>query len=198
MIISQRFSHRSESSEPHVSLPILRVWHQEEEALDHLALKASRTWVQELHRTEGKEIPLLEGTQKFSHALGPRAKLFSIGAWARNTCGSWRFSWWGGGVAGGGCGSLWGKTLVADALGNIHQCEPSQSLTFWHQDLAPENSLQVPAVRHLRPNNQQGEKPATSTRRKTAWSPPEWPDVSKHTLWHSPAHKSYPWWITWS
>ena len=40
-IIVQRFSHRSESSEPHVRLPSPGVSHQEDEPPDHLALKAS-------------------------------------------------------------------------------------------------------------------------------------------------------------
>ena len=42
IIITQRFSHRSESSEPQARLLSLGVWHQEEEPLEHLALKASR------------------------------------------------------------------------------------------------------------------------------------------------------------
>ena len=52
-IISQKFSHRSESSELHVRLPSLGVWHWEEDCPEHLALKASGAWVQELHRTRG-------------------------------------------------------------------------------------------------------------------------------------------------
>ena len=39
-IILQRFSHRSQSSEPHVELPSLGVLHQEGEPSGHMALKA--------------------------------------------------------------------------------------------------------------------------------------------------------------
>ena len=39
IIILQRLSHRSESSEPHVRLPSLEVWHWKEEPQEHLALK---------------------------------------------------------------------------------------------------------------------------------------------------------------
>lgn len=39
--ILQKFSYRSESSEPRVRLPSLGVWHQEEETPECLALKAS-------------------------------------------------------------------------------------------------------------------------------------------------------------
>ena len=53
IIIPQKFSHRSESSEPHVRLPSLGVWQQEEELPETLALKASRVWLQEFHRTGG-------------------------------------------------------------------------------------------------------------------------------------------------
>ena len=51
IIISQRFSQRSESSEPHVRLPSLGVWQREKEPPEHLALKASGVWSQEFHRT---------------------------------------------------------------------------------------------------------------------------------------------------
>ena len=40
-IISQRITQRSESSEPHVRLPSLRVLHWEEEPPEHLAFKDS-------------------------------------------------------------------------------------------------------------------------------------------------------------
>ena len=71
----QRFSHRSESSEPHIKLPSVGVQHQGDEALEHLALKGlaglncrSPTGLGET------ETPLSEGTHKISHASGPRAK----------------------------------------------------------------------------------------------------------------------------
>ena len=42
IIIPQKFSLRSESSEPHVRLPSLGVWQWEEETPENLALKVSR------------------------------------------------------------------------------------------------------------------------------------------------------------
>ena len=50
IITLQRFSHRSESTWPHLRLPSLGVWHWPPE---HLALKANRAWLQELHKSEG-------------------------------------------------------------------------------------------------------------------------------------------------
>ena len=61
-----------------------------------------------------------------------------IGAWVAPTCWSWRVTW-------GGRGWLWltvgTRTLVAEILGSTHWCELSWRLSFWHQDLAPPNSL---------------------------------------------------------
>ena len=53
IIIPQKFTHRSESHEPHVRLPRLGVWHWEEEPAEHMALKASGVSLQEFHRTGG-------------------------------------------------------------------------------------------------------------------------------------------------
>ena len=39
--VSRRLTYRSESSEPHVKSPHLRIWHWEKEPPVHLALKAS-------------------------------------------------------------------------------------------------------------------------------------------------------------
>ena len=70
LIISQSFSHRSESSEPHVRLPNLGVWHRDEESLEHLVLKASGAWVQELNGTGGNRDSTLGGrTQGFTHTV---------------------------------------------------------------------------------------------------------------------------------
>ena len=67
IIISQRFSHRSETSEPHVRLSSLGGSHQKEEPPEHLALKAGRAWAQELHRTGGNRESALGGyTQGFT------------------------------------------------------------------------------------------------------------------------------------
>ena len=74
IIILQKFSHRSESSEPHIRLPSLGVCHWEEDPTEHLALKASGAWVQELHRTGGNRDSAFGGAHKMSHTPWPRAK----------------------------------------------------------------------------------------------------------------------------
>ena len=88
IIILQKFSHRSESSKPHIRLPILGVQHWEEEPPERLALKASRAWLQELSRTGGNTDSTLGGCTP-----GPRAKVDFLGA--RPTSWSWRVSWGG-------------------------------------------------------------------------------------------------------
>ena len=50
----QKFSHKSESSEPQVKIPSLGVWHWEEKPPEQLAWEAIRAWVQKLHRTREK------------------------------------------------------------------------------------------------------------------------------------------------
>lgn len=72
--IAERFSHGSETSEPHIRLPSLGVWHQEEDPPEHLAIKANRAYVQELYRAGENRISDSEGVYKVSHALGPREK----------------------------------------------------------------------------------------------------------------------------
>ena len=62
IIISQRFCHRSESSELHVRLPSLGVWHQEEEPPEHLALKARGLDLKNATGLGETETPLLKGT----------------------------------------------------------------------------------------------------------------------------------------
>ena len=69
--VSQRLTHRSESSEPQVRSPHLGIWHPEEEPPEHLALRTSRVCPQDL---EEMEPPLLKGTHTLSCALGPKAK----------------------------------------------------------------------------------------------------------------------------
>lgn len=53
--------HRSESHEPHVTLPSLGVWQQYEKAPENLAWKASGIWLQKFHRTGGKRQSTLGG-----------------------------------------------------------------------------------------------------------------------------------------
>ena len=124
IIILQRFSHRSESSEPHIRLLSLLVWYQEEEPPEHLSLKASGAWWQELHKTWVNWRNILRGHTQGSYKLGPRGKSSDfIAAWVRPTCWSWRVSW--------GGGRLWltsgTRTLVAEVLGSTHWFELSEA-----------------------------------------------------------------------
>ena len=59
IIISQKFSHRSESSEPHTRLPNVEGWFCKKPP-EHLALKARKVCSQEVHRRGKTETPLSE------------------------------------------------------------------------------------------------------------------------------------------
>ena len=85
IIISQKFSHRSENAEPHVRLPCLQVWHQEEGSPEHLALKTSGARVQELQRTGGNRVHSWRAHSRFHMHWDPGQSSDSIGAWARAT-----------------------------------------------------------------------------------------------------------------
>ena len=138
IIISQRFSHRTEHSEPHIRLPSLRVWRQEEEPQEHSALKANRSWLQELHRTRENRNATLGGhTESHVHwvpgkkqwlhrSLGQTYLLVLEGLLRRQ-------------------GWLWltmgTRTLVAEVLGSTHWCDLSWRPPFCHQDPAPLKSL---------------------------------------------------------
>ena len=71
---SQRLTYGSESSEPHIKLPLVEIWNWGKEPLELLALKASGL----LHRSSAglgeTETPFLNGAHRVSHALGPRTK----------------------------------------------------------------------------------------------------------------------------
>ena len=87
IIISQNFSCRSESSEPHARLPSLGVSHWEEAPLEHLPLKACGAWLQELHRTGGNRHSTLRGCIQGPTLTRSQGKSReSIGTWARPTC----------------------------------------------------------------------------------------------------------------
>ena len=75
VIILQRFSHRTEDSEPHVTLPSPGLLPQEDEPPRAFTLKASAAKFQEPHRTGGNGDFIFKGAHKISHALGPRTKL---------------------------------------------------------------------------------------------------------------------------
>ena len=73
IITLQRFPHRNESPEPHVTLLSLGVWPWQEEPPEHLALNVSRAWEQKLHRTGGHRLHSWRA-HTVSCALGPGAK----------------------------------------------------------------------------------------------------------------------------
>ena len=54
----------------------LRFWHQEEEHLEHLALRPAGLECRSSTGLEETDTPLLEGTHKVSHAVGPRTKQY--------------------------------------------------------------------------------------------------------------------------
>ena len=96
--------------------------------------------------------PFLEGTHRVSCTLGPRAK-----QWLHKILGQTypqvlRVSL-------GSGDRLWltvaARILVMEIPGNVHWYELFQRSPFWHQNLAPPNSLQAPVLDHLKPNNQQ-------------------------------------------
>ena len=85
IIILQRFSHRSESSEPHVRLPSLggapRAFGFEGQ--QGLSAGAPQDWgKQRLHSWRAHT--------RFHVHWDPGQSSDSTGAWARSTCGSWR------------------------------------------------------------------------------------------------------------
>ena len=64
---SQRLTHRSESSQPHIKFPHVGIWHWEKEPPEHLALKASGACALELQGTGGNRDPILKRhTQTFT------------------------------------------------------------------------------------------------------------------------------------
>lgn len=71
----QRFFLRREGPEPHMRLPSLKVLHQEDESLEHLALKAIGAYFRRSRGVWEIDIPLLKGTHKISHILGPRVEM---------------------------------------------------------------------------------------------------------------------------
>ena len=148
IIILQRFTARSESSELQVIFLSLGIQCQEEEVPEYLAVKASRTWLQELHRTgRNRDFTLKGCTQNLVHQDQGQKQWFE-----RSLSQTYHL------VLGGLLGRkrwLWltmrTRTLVEDISGRIHLHELSWRLTLWHQDLATPNRLGC-----LRPNNKLG------------------------------------------
>ena len=93
IVILQRFSHRSKSSEPHGRLPSLEVWHREDKPPEHLALMPAGFNCRSLTRLGERDFTLKGRTQN-PMCTGTQSKNVNlIGAWARPTCWSWRVSW---------------------------------------------------------------------------------------------------------
>lgn len=80
----------------------------------------------------------------------PAQSSSSIGTWARPNYGFWSPK-----ELRVGCCSLW-RQWHSRGPKNVNWYELSWKSPFLYQDLAPHNSLQVPALEILRPNNQQG------------------------------------------
>ena len=60
-MISTKFSHCCEDSEPHIRLPSLRIQERNWESPGNLTLKASRIWCQDFHRTGANRDSTLQG-----------------------------------------------------------------------------------------------------------------------------------------
>ena len=137
-VISQKFSHTIESSEPYVRVP------SEGSSIRRRSPQSIWLWKPaglECRSSIGlgeTETPLLEGAHKVSHELGPRAK-----QWIHRSLGHTylqvledllgRFS----------CGSLWGQGHWWWTPGNTHWCELSQRSPFWHRELAPPTAFRL-------------------------------------------------------
>lgn len=121
----------------HISLPSLGVWYQEEESPEHFSLKASMVWLQELHWSGGKRKSILGGhiqgftytgttTMQWLHSsLNHTYLLFLQGIMEKPET----------------TVAVRARILVPEVPGNIHWHELSWRPPFWHQGLAPPQSL---------------------------------------------------------
>ena len=106
IIISQSFSHRSESSEPHIRLPSLGAWRWAEDPSGIWRFEGQWGFSTAAPQDWGKQrLHSWRAHTRFNVQWGPGQSSDSTGAWARPTCASWRVSW-GEGIGGG---SLWGQ-----------------------------------------------------------------------------------------
>ena len=141
IIIWQRFSHRSESSEPHIRLPSPASgrW-----APTAFGSEGQQVLISVCHRTGGNRDFILKGCKQNLIYTGTKDKSNSfIGPWTWPTCWSWSVSW--GGSRGGGAETYPGDK---DTFGRgIREYSLAWTLLaanilgHWHQDLAPPNSL---------------------------------------------------------
>ena len=161
-VISQRFSHRNESSEPHVRLSSLGVWYWEEESPEHLALKASRAWLQELHRTGWNKDSTLGGGFMYT---GPGPK-----QWLHRSL-SQTYLWvfvglpWRQASAVAHCGT---RTLVVEAPWNIRLHELLKATIL---ALRP-GTTQLPDGSNTgTPQARQQPDPSQTSYQKLSWAP---------------------------
>lgn len=70
----QKFFHRSERSELHVSLLSPRVLPWEDEPQERLVLEVNKAYFQKTQRLREIETQLLKDSYKISHSPGPKAK----------------------------------------------------------------------------------------------------------------------------
>ena len=136
IIIWQRFSHKSESPEPHIRIPSLRAWHLEEESPKHWVWSpaglecriSNRTWGEKRFHTWKEHTRI--------HILWDKAV---TGLVAGLNYESWRVSWEGG----VGCGSLgwWGRKDADGRTPRLYwSVRAPLGSYFWHQDPAfPKN-----------------------------------------------------------
>ena len=101
----------------------VRIWHWEEEPPEHVTLKATGAWCKSSTGMGETEIPLSEVTQRSHEHWDKVQSRNSIGIWGKPNEESWSVSWGGGSWMYLTVGT---RTLVAEAPGNINQCELSQ------------------------------------------------------------------------
>ena len=168
MVISQRFSDRSQSSKPHTRLPSLGVWKWEEGPSEQVVLKVKAGFDHKNPTSLGEtETLLLEGTHKLSCAPRPGEK-----QWPHRSLGHtyllvlegllWRLvasvAHYGNKDTGG---SSSGEHSLAWALSRP---------PFSHQDIAPPKSLQASVLGCLRLT---GQKYSTA-HHQTGWLNSPW------------------------
>ena len=138
IIISQRLSHRNESSEPTIRLPHwasdIRRRNPQSTGLWRLVGLECKSFTD--RRTQRPDSWRMH--TKFNMHGDPGQSSDSMGTWTGPNCWSWR-------VSQEGRDWLWltvgARTVVADAPGIITQCALSGGLPLWHQDLVPCNTL---------------------------------------------------------
>lgn len=151
IIISQKFSDRSESSESNVIFLRMGAWHQEEELHSIWLWRPVRLECRTSRKLGETDSTLREHHTSFHMNWDTRKGQNCTRAWAITACWPWRFSW--------GRSQEWltvGKrTLMADTLGGIFisMSSPGLEVAILAPRTAP-HSPQVPVLGCLRSNNQ--------------------------------------------